>query len=223
MATKLFLRESTLNGLGYRDCLTTAGAALTDGFVATAASGTNIQWTKTTSGAVLEWISGRAPAGGFTLSGTMSFSIWASESNMLANAGARARVFIRPVATGIEVEVLGGPYDDGVEFPTSSTEMTWTGAPTSTVFLEDDRIVIRYYITGAGTMAAGYQCKIEYDAADAATGDSFFQINETVVFKLDSTGNSPLIGGRLTQAAKVVSSRLVMNRAGLWVPERMIA
>jgi hypothetical protein len=196
MATKLFLRETTENAIGsYRDMVTTAGSSVTTGVVNTTASGTQIQWTKTAGGSVLEWISGRAPSGGFTLAGTMTFSLWCAESNMNANIGARARVFKR-TAAGSESEVGGGPYDDGVELTvTTQTEMTWTGTPTSTGFSEDDRIIVRYYITNVGTMASGHTGTMNYDAADAATGDSFFQINETVTFKAEDapavTGDIP--------------------------------
>lgn len=202
MATKLFLRETTGSGIGaFRDMLTTAGAGVTTGVVNTAVAGTQIQWTKTAGGAVLEWISGRVPAGGFTLAGTMSFSIWALENNMSANAGARVRVFKRTGA-GVETEVLGGPYNDGVEFGTTATEMTWTGAPTSTAFAENDRLIVRYYITNVGVMGGGFTCTISYDSADAATGDSFFQINENVTFKLeDVTGTSALTARAATLAA----------------------
>jgi hypothetical protein len=191
MATKLFLRTGTQNGIGaFRDMLTTAGDVGTDtAVVNTAASGTQVQWTHTAGGSVAEWISGRAPAGGFTLSGTMTFSIWAHESNMNANCGARARVFKRTGA-GVESEIGGGPWNDGVEFGTSSAEMVWTGAPTSTAFAENDRIIVRFYITNVGTMASGHTCTLTYSGPDATSGDSFFQINETVAFKADATSHA---------------------------------
>lgn len=95
MATKLFLRNTTNNAIGvFQDMQTTAGSGSTTGVVNTTASGTEIQWTQTAGGTVLEFISGGAPSGGFTLSGTMTFSIWAHESNMNANCGARARVYL---------------------------------------------------------------------------------------------------------------------------------
>lgn len=184
MASKLFLRNTANNAIGnYFDMVATAGSASDTGVVNTAASGTEIQWTRTAVGTVLEFISGRVPAGGFTLAGTMTFSIWAHESNMNANCGARSRVFKR--SAGVDTEVGGGPYSDGVEFGTAAAEMTWTGTPTSTAFAEDDRIIVKYYITNIGTMGGGFTCTLTYNAADAATGDSFFQINETVTFKAE--------------------------------------
>lgn len=185
MATKLFLRDTSANPIGiFYDLSTTAGSAAAGHEVSTAASGTQIQWTQGTGGAALEWISGRVPAGGFTLAGTMTFSIWAKESNMSANCGARARVF--KYSGGVETEIGGGPWNDGVEFGTSDAEMVWTGTPTSTAFAEDDRIIVRFYITNIGTMAGGYVCSITFNGADAAAFDSFFQINENVTFKAEA-------------------------------------
>lgn len=188
MATKLVLRNTAANGIGsYFDMLVDSfGSAADTGVVNTAASGTEIQWTRTAGGTVLEFISGKAPAGGFTLAGAMTFSIWAKGSNMNANCGARARVFKR-TAAGVESEVGGGPYSDGIEFTTADAEYTWTGAPTSTAFAENDRIIVRYYITNVGTMGGGFTSTLTYNAANAATGDSFFQIAETVAFKPAST------------------------------------
>lgn len=186
MATKLFLRNTANAAIGnFYDMVTTAGSASTTGVVNTTTAGTQIQWTRTAGGTVLEWISGKVPAGGFTLSGTMTFSIWAQESNMNANIGGRARVFKR-TSGGVETEVAVTPFDDGVEFGTAAAEMTWTGTPMSTSFAENDRIICRYYITNVGVMATGFTGTITYNAADAATGDSFFQINENVTFKAES-------------------------------------
>src|SRR5688572_1145774 len=186
--------------------VTVAGNSSTTGVVNTTASGTQIQWTKTAGGAVLEWISGKVPAGGFTLAGTMSFSIWAQESNTGANCGARVRVF--KYSGGNESEIVGGPYNDGVEFGTSAGEMTWTGAPTSTAFAEDDRIIVRYYITNVGTMGSGRTCTITYNAADAATGDSFFQINENVTFKSETVSLSVTIAESLSNWLDAFLGRL---------------
>lgn len=192
MATKLFLRETTLNGIGtFRDMVTTAGASLTTGVVNTAISGTNIQWTKTAGGSVLEWISGRSPAGGWTLSGTMTFNIWAQESNMTANCGGRARYYKR-TAGGTETEIATSPADDGVEFGTARAAMNWTEVPTSTAFAENDRLVVRYFITNIGTMSGGFTCTMAYDAATGgADGDSWVQINETITFKVEDQNLAP--------------------------------
>ena len=219
MATKLFLRSTTDNAIGvYKDMLTTAGSGIVNRLTDTVASGTQVQFNTDGVAPVLEWISGRAPSGGFTLSGTMTFSIWAYESNMSANCGARARVFKRTLA-GVETEVLGGPWNDGVEFGTSNAELTWTGTPTSTVFVEDDRIIVRFYLTNIGTMASGHICFLHWDSANASTGDSFFQINETVTFKAetnDQTLTPSLFTNSNTFHAPTVSAGAVTLTPGLF-------
>jgi hypothetical protein len=200
VATKLFLRGSgssgitdTGDGILY-DMNTTAGSGVAPlAIVNTAASGTEIQWTDTAGGPTIAWISGRAPAGGFTLT-TTDISIWARESNMNANCGGRYRVFKR-TAAGTVSELGGGPFNDGVEFTTAAVEYTWLGNVTDTAFAENDRILVRVYITNVGTMGGGFTCSLDFGAPDASQGDSFFNIAQTVLFKEE---DQPLGAGRLS-------------------------
>lgn len=192
MATKLFLRQTTTNGIGsgYLDMLTTAGVGGAGGAsVATTASGTEIQFRDGGQVAIVQWISGRTPAGGFTLTAT-DISVWCQESNMSANCGGRYRVFKRTNA-GVETEIAGGPFNDGIEFSLAPTvtEMTWTGNVTDTAFEENDRILLKVYITNVGTMAGGHNCDLGYDGADGASNDSFFNIAETVTFKAEDVAS----------------------------------
>jgi hypothetical protein len=203
MATKLFLRNTSTNGISdtgdgiVYDMVTTAGASADTAVVNTAASGTQIQFTKTAGGSTIAWISGRAPAGGFTLT-TTDIDAWLQESNAQANCGGRYRVFKR-TAAGVTSEVAGGPFNDGVEFGTGAASMTWAGNVTDTAFSEDDRILVRLYITNVGTMGGGRTCTLTFNAANAATGDSFFNIAETVAFKAESNPQSADPGvGQLT-------------------------
>lgn len=185
MATVLYLRDTKSTGIGvYRDLLAAAGSSAATGVVNTVASGTEIQWTKVAAGELLTFISGRAPVGGFTLAGQMTFSIWGHESNAKANCGGRLRIFKR-TATEVETEIGGGPWNKGVEYTTSAREDVWTGTPTSTAFAEDDRLILKVYITNVGTMGGGYTCTLTYNAAGGATGDSFLQLTETVAFKAE--------------------------------------
>lgn len=176
------------------------GASLDTAVVNTAASGTEIIFTKTAGGSTICWISGRVPAGGFTLT-TTDIDGWLRESNMNANCGGRFRVFkYTPGAPATLTELGGGPFNDGVEFGTASASMTWAGNVTDQAFAENDRIVLKLYITNVGTMASGHTCTLDFNAADASTGDSFFNIAETVTFKADDIleSNSDTIG--LTEA-----------------------
>ena len=192
--------------------LSAAGASATTAVVDTDGS-TEKQWTQTSGGTLIQWISGRAPAGGFTLT-TTDISIWAHESGTAANAGGRYRLFKRSVL-GIETELLpAAAYDDGVEFTkTTPTEMAWTGDPTDTVFLEDERILLKLYITNVGSMGTSQTCTLTYDAADAATGDAFLNIAETVTFKAE---DAPSLEGEESYAGvSLVNTVTGIARAAL--------
>lgn len=190
MATGLFLKLTKNNGIGETyfdmDVSTTTGPTQT-GVVNTAASGTEIQWTTTAGGSVLQWVSGRAPVGGFTLT-SADMSLWAKESNMSANCGGRIRIFKRE-ANGTETEIGGGPFNDGVEFGTADAEFNWTANVTDTAFAEDDRILLKVYITNVGTMASGHTCTMSYEGI--GTLNSSLLIAETVTFKPEATRSFP--------------------------------
>jgi hypothetical protein len=208
MATKLILHETKSTGQGVlRDMLAgSQGPSLQSGVVTEVASGTQIQWTKTAGGEALEWVSGRVPSGGFTLSGTMTFNLWAKENNTNNNCGVRARVFKRD-PTGTETEI-GSGYNFGspTELTTTMAVKNWTGAPTSTAFNEDDRIVVRFYIINVGTMGS-QTSTCDYDGTTGGSdGDSFFQINENVTFKAEAQflddDSDPAGSGFLGQAMR---------------------
>lgn len=201
--TKLYLRSTQTNGIGatYYDLIVTAGSGSDTAVVNATAAGTEIQWTKTAGGAVAQFISGRVPAGGFTLHNT-DISIWALESTALANIGGRYRVFRRE-SNGTETEIGGGPFDDGVEFTTSNAEYTWSGDNTDQVFSENDRILIKVYITNIGVMAVGTGT-LTFDAANGGTGDSFLQFDGLVTFKAEPASVS-IPQGSLTLSGTVLS------------------
>ena len=177
----LYLRNTQVNDLGatYYDMLTTAGAASDTAVVNATLAGTEIQLTKTAGGAIAQWVSGKVPAGGFTLT-SADISIWAKEDADLTNVGGRFRLFRRQ-ADGTETELAGGPFDDGVEFTTTDAEYTWSGNATDTAFIEGDRVLLKLYITNIGVMAIG-TATLTFNAAAAATGDSFLSIFPSVVF-----------------------------------------
>src|SRR3990172_76715 len=151
MATVLALRNTTTNGITdtgdgvVYDMVTTFGASVDTDQVTLTNGGTEIQWTQSAGGASIAWISGRVPAGGFTLT-TTDISVWLLESNMNDEAEGRYRVFKYTPGPTI-TELGGGPFDDGVELGTTITEMLWTGDVTDMTFAENDRILLRLYAT----------------------------------------------------------------------------
>ena len=207
MATQLKLRNTTLNGITdtgdgiLYDMVAAFGAGSDTTVTNTTAGGTQIQLTKTAGGATVAWISGRAPAGGFTLTAA-DISAWQHESNMNANIQGSFRIFKR-TAAGVVTELAGGPFTDGAEMNTAAREDLWTANPTDTAFAENDRILIRVYLANFGTMGGGFTGTLTFNAASGSTGDSFFNIAETVAFKAEpvtspadgsSTGTSTVLG-----------------------------
>jgi hypothetical protein len=183
--TTLYLRSTTAAGIGtFFDALPTAGTAASTGIVNTTAGGTDIPWTRTAGGTALEWISGRSPAGGWTMAGAFTASIYAMESNVAANVGLRLRLYRRSAA-GVETELPGSPWDHGTEFTALKTLYSITATPSSAVsFAEDDRLVIRCAIVPAGgTMGSGRTATLTYDDNAVRSGDSRIALAESVAFK----------------------------------------
>ena len=221
MATKLFLLNTTTNGITdsgdgvLYDMDTVAGAASDDDIVTLTDGGTEIQWTQSAGGSSIAWISGRAPSGGFTLT-TTDISVWLLESNMNDEAEGRYRVFKYDGILHTVTELLGGPFDDGAELGTTITEMTWAGNVTDTIFLENDRILVRLYATNFTTMTAG-TATLRFNAANAATGDSFFNIAETVTFKANAVIRSTALSGAgaaVATAAGASRASVALSGAG---------
>ena len=195
LRTDLYLRNTTTNGIGstYYDMVPTAGASADTAITASTAGGTEIQLTKTSGGALVNFVSGRSPVGGFTLT-SVDVALWAREDNVLTNVGGRLRLFERTPG-GTETEIGGGPFDDGVEFTTTDALYTWTANVTDTVIAEDNRIVAKLYLTNIGTMAAG-DATITFNASGGPVGGSYISIFPAVAFKAEA-GGAVTMGGLL--------------------------
>lgn len=191
MATRLFLRATKNTGISiFRDLSTTAGTeTATNITTRTTSGGTLIQLTDVTDGEALEWVSGRVPAGGFTLSGNVTAIIAAREAANNTNAGLSLRLFKRDTGGG-ETQIADRIFPSGTatELNTTLQNRTWTAfTPTSTSFAENERLVVRFYtINAGGTMGASATgITGRYDSADGGTGGSYVEINENVSFKLE--------------------------------------
>lgn len=189
MATTLYLRNidaniyNTGNTTQYEFMTESRGATADSGVVNTTASGTDIIWTKTAGGAVLAWISEPVDSTQSVTASTVTFNIWALESNMNANAGGRARLF-RWSANNETETLIAGPANDGVEFGTAIGAFNWTTTATATTLLKGDRIVARFYITNIGTMATGFTCTLGFNGPTAgANGDSYVVLTDNLTFQ----------------------------------------
>lgn len=201
-ATRLFLRRTNTIGIGtFYDLSTTlGGSTYTSGVVNTQASGTQIQWTRTGGGTLLEWISARFREGwSFESTGeainALDFQNTAYESNALANAKIRVKLF--RWRNGVETECYTAHPASSELSVTAGALVVWndrtssgtiTQTLTPTEFAEDDRLVMRTYITNQGTMAAGYTATYEYDhnSNTVVRGNSWVQVFATTLFKTES-------------------------------------
>lgn len=217
--TALYLRTTQANEIGqtYYDLLPVAGAAIDTAVVDTAVAGTQIQFTHSEFGSLVQWISGRAPVGGFTLL-SADITIWAKESTTLANVGGRLRLFKR-ATDGTETELANGPFDDGVEFTTSDAEYSWLGNATDTVFLENERLLIKLYITNIVIMALG-TATLSFNAAEGATGDSQILLYPAVTFKAEPTVSASTVDAvPVRYIVSVATANIVpVETVTVWAP-----
>jgi hypothetical protein len=178
--TVLRARRTSDAGIGtFFDLLVTRGAsAATTGVVTTQSGGTQIQWTRTAGGTLLEWLSPRLRdavdlvndlAGGKNITVVMT----GNESATAANCSHRSKVF--HWRKGVETEVFSA--DHASEFTTSLAErivsMITAGMSfTPMTFEPDDRIILRLYIIPVGTMGGSRTCTVSYDVNTGSVGDT---------------------------------------------------
>lgn len=173
MPTTFYLRNNNIGVNSYRVNTLERGASVATLTINTTSGGTNI------SGGF--WAT--KPLAGFTLSGSVTISTRASESNAQANAGMRYRLYKWSPSSGLSAALL--TLTQAAELTTTNATVSLSGTPTSTVFANGDVLVVEVAITNVGgTMGAGRTVDVTYNGATAnATGDSFFTITENVALK----------------------------------------
>lgn len=170
--------------------ITTANCTLTTSNWAAIA----VELVAATTTPQLEWISPRV-TNGFILDSASDISgtAYFHESNTLANAGARVKVYHR-LPNGTETLVY--TWTSAGELTTSAAAYDISGGTLNAAktFHEDDRIVLRVYLTNVGTMAAGYTGTVSYDAG-SGTGLSFVLFFASFNMKSESQGPSRITDG----------------------------
>lgn len=179
--------------------LTAAGSNYDDS-AATVASGTQIQFTS--GGSAVCYAT--APLEAVTISGSVSVTMYARESNMSANIGGHLKVYRR--STGGALTLIGSA-SDGVEFGTAYGNMTWTITPTSTAIASGERLVFRWYIENVGTMNSGH-------TGYMTPGSSSVAFTETLTVQSIVTGSASLSGAG-TMSAVAGGSYALLGSASL--------
>lgn len=194
MATKLYLRDSDTSGGttgsdAMHDLLKAIGSSKV-AYVKNTSAGTvtpptsATQWTKTGGGTVCTWLS--QPLVGLTISGTVTFNLWAFESASQANGTITAELY-RCDSTGAIVSTIASATLARAELGTTdppAAANNWNPSVTSRTLSTGDRLGVRVFMDdGNGvTMASGRTLTMRIDGTNAADGDSWVQVNETLQF-----------------------------------------
>lgn len=123
----------------------------------------------TGTGETLEWITPRLKRGVTLapLTGSYSATLYASESNTAANATPRMK--LARWRAGVETEIVNAKVSAAEMSTIGGTFVTLSptdgGQITQTDLLPDDRLLLRVFVTNAGsqTVGAGYSATLRYD------------------------------------------------------------
>jgi Concanavalin A-like lectin/glucanases superfamily len=133
------------------------------------------------SAMALEWISDPLAAD-FTIAGTITANLWASESDMNANIAINFLVEKIDGATGVLTQIVKSARVTEMAL-TTATVQNFTATPTSTACKRGDRLRVRIFMDDAGTMGAGFTSTFWYDRqAVGVQGDSWIQFTENLQF-----------------------------------------
>lgn len=136
-------------------------------------------------------------ASAVTISGTISFDIWAHESSMSLNA---------TIVCVLQVFRPNGTHDIicqssfGTELGTSSAQKSWTATPTSTDCNPGDVLALILYADDADgvNLGSGYTCYVGGDGAEGSSYDSQVRFTETLSFASAPTGTEINLLGDLS-------------------------
>lgn len=120
-------------------------------------------------------------ASAVTISGAITFNLWAFESAMNANAAINVRLYVWKYDGTVS---LVHTTVRSTELGTSAAVQNWNETPTSFSLVPGDRLVVVPFIDdGGGTMGSGFTVTLDFSAGSAAAdGDSYIDTTETLSF-----------------------------------------
>ena len=143
-----------------------------------------------------------------TISGTVTFNLRMSETNMAANAGAQCIVYWLK-ADGTLALIINS--EQGTELSTSEAARNWTATPTSSAMKKGDRLVVILAANDVGTMASGYFVDCWYNGTAAgASGDAYVTFTENFAFQTAAPAGSQIFP---TDTASTVATASVDREA----------
>lgn len=152
----------------------------------------NILATNTANGTAIVWISPPV-ASSFTLSGSVTCSIWGQESNANDNTTMAFRLWHKSGSasfdgSGAETAMMTQISASTVEFGTTPSQRFAQSVLTNTAFKKDDRILLRVYVnsgSGAtfGSITAGTTTFFYGGDVSGSNGDSLLFFTQDIPLK----------------------------------------
>lgn len=205
MATTLYLRNATLNDWisGNNDArLNGAASFWNNQFLSTTRSVTTTSTLSTNTVAgptpgiealqfgtdAIAWISPPIDVA-ITISGSITWNIWAAESSASANVAINGRLEVIDGATGAITLIDATARITEVALTTRAVN-NFAETPAAGVLCKrGDRLRVRVYADDAGTMGTGFTFSISWNGATAAVdGDTWLQLTETLTFAAEPAG-----------------------------------
>jgi hypothetical protein len=145
-----------------------------------------------------------------TISGPMTWNIWASENNASANVAINAILQVVDGATGTMTEIDRTARTTEVALTTRAVN-NFSAAPASGVVCKrGDRLRVRVYADDAGTMATAFTFDYSWDGGTPdADGDTWVQLTESLTFASEPAGSQVFP----TDTASAVSTASVDREA----------
>lgn len=138
--------------------------------------------TMLTGGIPIEFITPPVDAD-VTISGSITFNLWAHENNMSANAAINCAVYKVAAATGTQTLIHKTVRTTELGFSGAATVQNFAETPAAGVALnKGDRLRLVPFIDDAGTMATGFAATFNWNDTVANLGQSFVTFNETFGF-----------------------------------------
>lgn len=127
-----------------------------------------------------EWISPPLAAD-VTISGTITFNLWAMESSMNANVAINAALWRLTPQGAFGAQLLQSAQT--AELGTGFAPFNFNVLPSSTAFTKGDRLYLIVFGDDAGTMAAGFTFSLTFGGATpGSNGDSYVTFADTLSF-----------------------------------------
>lgn len=151
-------------------------------------------------------------ASDITISGSITWNIWAQESSMNANVAINGILWVSSGATGTFTEIDRTARTTELGFSGSRTVQNFSETPAAGIACKKgDRLVATIFGDDAGTMGSGFTFDVGVGGTTAsADGDTFLTLTENVTFDTATPSGTQVF---LTDTASSVSTASVDREA----------